>query len=268
VSLVRAPALAPGRYALLGALVGLALLAKTSCLFLLVVAPAAVALAGRAQALPWRQVGVRLSLCLGTALILWAPWIAHNLAHYPGDPLVTRTFLEVFGADRATPETFLVGGMSMAGYLRLVALWTYLSFWGVFGQAAVFMPGTYYLLGTLLTVGALVGALRGLGRWGKAAAVSKCVWSLLALSVILVALQFLRFNFEFFQAQARYLFLAIGPLGCVAAAGIDQLGRRFGGERGGAWALAASGVLLLLMAAWALVAVAARGPVGAPAWLL
>ena len=269
VVLLRQPPTAR-RLLAIGLLTGGALLTKTSCLFLLPVAAGAVALSASPWApepCTWRRFRAGLWLAIGPALLLWAPWIAHNLAHYPGDPLVARTFVEIFGKDRWTPERFFAQGLSPLGYWRLVLMWTYLSFWGVFGQAMVFMPGWYYLLATLLPVACLVGFTRALKRLREADRETRGLWSLLALTAILVFLQFLSFNRTFFQAQARYLLPAIGPIACLLAAGLHLAGERIAGPRGAFWAqVAAWGVLLVLLVA-ALIAVAARGPVGLPIWL-
>jgi 4-amino-4-deoxy-L-arabinose transferase-like glycosyltransferase len=259
-----------GRLIGIGVLIGAALLTKTSCLFLLPVAAAAVLLSASPWApepSSWRRCVAGLGLIVGPALLLWAPWIAHNLANYPGDPLVARTFMEVFGKDRWTPERFYAQGMSELGYWRLVLTWTYLSFWGVFGSAMVFMPGGYYLAATAVSLVSLIGCLRGLARWWRSDRETRCVWSLLALAVILVCLQFLSFNRTFFQAQARYLFPAIGPIVCLFVAGLHLAGQRLGGARGALWVPALTGLAMVALLVAALAEVAARGPVGLPVWL-
>jgi 4-amino-4-deoxy-L-arabinose transferase-like glycosyltransferase len=270
VGLVRRPPQGAGRLIPLGLLTGAALLTKTVCLFLLPVVVIAVAWSSSPWPQPppsWRRFAVGVALTLGLALALWAPWIAHNLSHYPGDPLVTRTFVEVFGKDRWTPERFFAQGLSPFGYWHLVLTWTYLSLWGVFGSAMVFMPGWYYLLATVLALVAFVGFLLGLGEWRRADREARYVWSLVALSVILVALQFLSFNRTFFQAQARYLFPAIAPIACLLAACVHLAGRRVGGPKGAMWAHVAVWAVLAVLLVAALAAVGARGPAGLPTWL-
>lgn len=276
LGIVRAPTAPLSRFGMLGAVIGLALLTKTSCLFLVPVALVALLAAcsplGPAS-LSWRQFGIRAALLLAVVVGLWGPWIIRNLAVYPGDPLVTRTFVEVFGRDRATPETFLALGLSFAGYLRLVITWTYLSFWGVFGQAAVFMSDWYYALGSVVAAIAAVGIGSNLLRWRAAARESKAVWSLLILGGILIALQFLRFNMAFFQAQARYLFPAIAPIGCAFVAGIDRTGALLAGRAGSAekwrlWVIGILGALLVAMLLAALLAVASdAAPAPPPPWI-
>ena len=256
----------------LGAAIGAGLLTKTSCLFLLPLGLLCMALAHSPWARPeatWRTFALRSGATLGVALLMWAGWVAHNLAHYPGDPLVARTFVEVFGRDRATPATFLEQGMSLFGYWRMVGLWTYLSFWGVFGQAMVFMPGWYYLLGTLVALAGVVGMARASSSLAAVSGESRRVWLLLGFAVILVVLQFAKFNTQFFQAQARYLFPAIAPLGCMAVAGVSRLADPTGevGERA-RWVLGAAGLVMLAMMLAALVEVASRGAtLPIPGWL-
>jgi 4-amino-4-deoxy-L-arabinose transferase-like glycosyltransferase len=276
VRIVRTQACGLARCAVMGALVGAGLLTKTSCVFLVPVALLAVGLARSPHARQphsWAQFLAGAGVMLGVAAGLWGGWIIHNLRYYPGDPLVTRTFVEIFGKDRARPETFLAGGLSFASYLRLVATWTYLSFWGVFGQARVFMPNWYYAFGTVILAVAGVGAIAGLSRWRSAERVTKEVWSSLGLACILVVLQFLQFNMTFFQAQARYLFPAIAPVACLFVAGGHRSWRLTGFATPGApvwsgWAWVGLACALAIMLAAALAEVASRGaPASPPPWI-
>ena len=275
VALVRWPLEGMARFGLLGLLIGAALLTKTSCVFLVPVALLAALLGYSpvaARGVAWGRFAARATATVAVAAVLWAPWIAHNLAHYPGDPLVTRTFTEVFGRDRPNPEWFLATGMSLPGYARMLLTWTYCSFWGVFGEAAVFMPGWYYLVGAGLTIAALVGIASGVARWTQATREARSVWSILFVAGILVMLQFARFQVDFFQAQARYLFPAIAPIACAFAAGFGRVGLLLGGRR---WpestrarVLLASGAAMAVLLVAAFLAVMARGPVGAPpSWI-
>jgi len=50
-------------------------------------------------------------------------------------------------------------------------------------------------------------------------------WLVCGVALLLVGLMFLRFNMTFYQAQARYLFTAIGPLAALFAAGWWSLWR-------------------------------------------
>ncbi len=272
-ALVRWPVGGLSRFVWLGLLIGVALLTKTSCMFLLPVAVLAVLIgyspaAGRPVS--WSRFLSCAAVAVAPALALWAVWIAHNLAHYPGDPLVTRTFVEVFGKDRPSPATFIdTGLLSPLGYLRMVLTWTYCSFWGVFGEAAVFLPGWYYVLGTALTVVALVGMAAGAVRWRQAPAESRAVWSILAAAGILVALQFLRFEMDLFQAQARYLLPAIAPIACAFVGGWEAVARLLFGRgdaasRRRARFVADCGAVMVVLLVVAVAAVAARGRVGPP----
>ncbi|MGQ9731710.1 MAG: hypothetical protein ACUVX8_10615 [Candidatus Zipacnadales bacterium] len=270
VSLIRKPTVSLRQFAWLGLVMGAALLTKTSCLFLLPVGLVAVVMASRqtGQLFSGRRFFLHLLASLGLALLLWLPWILHNLRHYPGDPLVMRTFVRIFSVDRATPDTFLAQGMSPWAYLRLVFLWTYLSFWGVFGQALVFLPDWCYLIGTLLTVLSVLGGMRRLRGWRTASREARSIWSLFALAVILVVLQFLQFNMTFFQAQARYIFPAIAPLACGFVAGLAAAGELIAGHKKEKALLIPSGLALALILMVSLTEVAQRGPVAAPDWLL
>jgi uncharacterized membrane protein len=198
---------------------------------------------------------------------VWAPWIAHNLAHYPGDPLVAKTFLRIFGEDRLTPDIFLFT-IGPLGYLRVLTAWTFASFWGVFGQAKVFMADAYYVVGGALALATCGGLVRCRREWNDLAAPEKRVWSVLALAAILVGLQFLQFNKAFFQAQARYLFPAIGPIACLFVVGLSRLS----GAASGQWPkrlilggiAVVAGMLLLALVECA----SGQPPRGEPLWVV
>ena len=189
--------------------------------FLLVVAAIAVILGTRrtqAENLRLKRILRQYGLVLAASVLLCGWWWIRNQILY-GDPLAHRVFVELFSINRATPELFLEYGISGAGYLMMLLWGTALSFWGVFGQAIVYMPPWFYLLGWLFSLAVLVGLVRS--RW-----TATTIWSQAALSWLLVVVAaafvlafYLRFNMIFYQVQARYLFTAIGPFSCLFVAG-------------------------------------------------
>ncbi len=207
--------------AVLGALSGLSVMVKSNALFLFVVAGAAMVIALRKRE-DQAAAGVELirgyATFLGVALLICGGWWIRNQILY-GDPLAHGVFVELFSKDRATPEYFLQRGMTGIGYLMMIAWGTALSFWGVFGQANVYMPEWFYLcgwtLGAVVIVGLVRSALRGTPPW----AVDRGGWIVAALGLALIVAFYLRFNMIFYQVQARYIFTGIGPLAIAMAAG-------------------------------------------------
>jgi 4-amino-4-deoxy-L-arabinose transferase-like glycosyltransferase len=239
------------RVLLLGVVTALALMTKsTSVVLIPIVLLAFVWRAGEEQragdeTAPRRLLGW-LAVVAGAVVLLAGWWYVRNQILY-GDPLAARAFEELFSKDRATPEYFLSRGMSGTAYYMLVMIHTALSFWGVYGQANVYHAPGYYALG--LGLGAL--ALVGLGRWAwqrrqappLAPWVRQSGWlGLCALALVIVL--FLRFNAAFYQAQARYLLAASGPLSLLLTVGWHGVG----GSRWGRLTLGlALGLVALMM---------------------
>jgi hypothetical protein len=275
----------------LGAALSLALLTKSTSVVLgPVVLLALVMRLGSRQALesdPKAQrqfllsVGI-IGLCVAV-LVGW--WFARNQVLY-GDPLAAQAFERLFSKDRATPAYFLDKlGMSGAAYFLMVAVNTALSFWGVYGQANVYNPAWYYWLGLAVWVAAAAGLGFGGGRRragqtrplqtadgrgrrrlaapdGPEPAWQSRAWVLAWVLLALVVAFFLRFNVSFYQAQARYLLAASGPIAAVTTLGLSRVTRP--GQR--PWALAAALAVMLLMAGWSVAAfpALAAGPTSPP----
>lgn len=250
--------------AILGLCLGLALLAKTSAIVLGPVAALALALEPS-----WRREGLcRLAANAGIVALmvtaLWGWWVARNMLLY-GEPLALNVFQDIFIKDRATPEFFLSRGITWSGYWSLVAYQTWLSLWGVFGQATVYMPVLYYRLGAALAALGVLGlAARALRAWRTGrdpeadrqdVPLQRTCWGLAILLLLFVLATFLRFNTVFYQAQARYLLAAGVVLSSMLAAGICALTR----SEDSPWPALALMAVLAAMAVWAIVAHATGG---------
>jgi hypothetical protein len=264
----------------LGASLALAVLAKSTSLALApVVLFALVMRLGSREAAardPRAQRQLLLSLAIvGAAVALLAGWwFIRNQALY-GDPLAAQAFERLFSKDRATPAYFLERGVSGTAYYLMVVVNTALSFWGVYGQANVYNPGWYYLLGFGVWAAGLVGWIwrlggragrqagqvrpvqkardenvRGEKAHGKAAAPEPDwrgqAWVLAWVLLALVVAFFLRFNVAFYQAQARYLFAASGPIALLTTLGLARLTP----PASRPWGLAAGLLVVLFLAVW------------------
>ncbi|MEI6501638.1 MAG: glycosyltransferase family 39 protein, partial [Armatimonadota bacterium] len=209
-------------------------------------------------------------------------WFVRNQMLY-GDPLAAKIFEQLFSKDRATPDFFFKLGLSGGAYFTLVVVNTALSFWGVFGQANVYQPLGYYLTGFAVWAAALGGlvaqklrdaqavkhkgwhgpssghadaapkrgpksdrAATGKGTPSPATEVPdwrRQAWFLSCLLLVAVVVFFLRFNTTFYQAQARYLFAASGPIVLLLTLGLWDLHR----ARYGQWAVAVALLVMLAM---------------------
>lgn len=217
------------RVAALGALLGLGALTKTGCLLFAPVALLAMALRMHQTRYDVARLLRQWGLCIVVCLAVCGWWLVRNTKLY-GDPFAMGIFRDIFLAEdagRATPNWFFEHGASFATYVGLVALWTWCSFWGVLGQANQFMPAWFYVIGGILTLWAVVGCVR---LWWRSRQVEveldvaqRHTLLLLAATVGLVLIAFMKFNTEFFQAQARYLFPAIAAIVCFSALGWREL---------------------------------------------
>jgi hypothetical protein len=166
------------------------------------------------------------TLALLATLLISGWWLVRNYILY-GDPLLQRTFLEVF-AGTAKARDFLNQGMTWGQYAQLVADWTFRSFWFAYGAPETartglpnFLPSSVYLGLGVLTLGAAVGiALRlrePLPLWAR-------VWLLLAgLCLVLTLVSFVLFVRVFFQTQGRYFYPALLPISVFWALGWERL---------------------------------------------
>ncbi len=209
-----------------GALAGAAVWAKMNALFL---APL-----GALTLFVWSQrerLGTPRAVRLGglvvlTALVIAAPWLLRNSYTY-GDPLALRAFKQFF--NNPSPSDMMTAfGLSPVQYVGKVAVLTACTFFGLFGEvnsAIVRMklfddtpPAVYALL--LILVGFfIVPSAKVLRFRPRLRQPVELRWWLLAVSCFLICLTFVQFNLSYFQAQARYLHMALGSIAIAWAAG-------------------------------------------------
>jgi len=245
------PAAAPWRDGVrCGVLLGLALLTKATALILVPTVVIGLALRyGRA----WRATLIALALTLAIAGVLSGWWFVRNAMLYE-DPLLQKTFMRVF-AGTAKAEDFYAQGMSVGEYGRLVADWTFRSFWFAYGTPQTartglpnFLPDSVYL-GLLAWCGlALVGlgvrAFQNLKNRSPAEPTRRVWWIVAGILTGLVLASFVLFVRVFFQTQGRYFYPALVPIALTLTLGWEGL---FPAERR-ALAHGALGALWLLLA--------------------
>ena len=217
---------------LTGALAGLALLTKTNALALIPTLAVVAFLSFR------RPGAMKPALTAGALLLLpflvVAPWWMRNTQLY-GDPFGLRVFDEAFTGN---PQASLfIEGMGASGYwLGMVMWWTFRSFIGAFGYMDIFLfermggeqSGALYLALGLPLFGLMLLGLLRLPSYAQEAddqaQPDPRPWALVGGVFLLVTLVlFLRFNAQYFQGQARYLFPALGVLAAWFALGAVRL---------------------------------------------
>ncbi len=222
------------RAVLMGVVLGLALLTKTTSLVLF-----PMALCGMLLWKDKRATFGQVFVVLFLAILIASPWLIRNQTLY-GDPLAMRAFREASVGNLAASEAIAQNGF--LGYWTAVWQLALYSFWGVFAYFDIFMPEWIYWL---LTVIAGVCVLARIWRLVRGVAENEKRFHILnvILSICVVA-AFVAYNSNYFQAQARYLYPAIFAIASGVAFGLWTLTRN--NERN--YVRACSGVLVLLFA--------------------
>ncbi len=208
----------------LGIVLGLLLLTKSTGYGAVVLAVLAIALRARrtGQSLRWSaREGLTI---LGPALVLGAFWWVRNVVVYgwPDVMGLIRHDAIVTGQPR-TLDWIVRDGLFpfLSGALRT----TFRSFWGQFGWMGVVLDARIYLglaiFSGLIIWGAAWRLATGL-RVGLEAR-QRDGLLLLGASALITAALFVGYNLTFVQHQGRYLFTALPLVGLAAAAGLEQL---------------------------------------------
>jgi 4-amino-4-deoxy-L-arabinose transferase-like glycosyltransferase len=207
----------------LGALTGLALLTKLTCL--LIIPTVALALLWRllvgGERAGWGDV-VRLGGIIALlALLIGGWWLVRNQVLY-GEPTSMERQVEAWGGTREHAPNLAAAAREL-GFLHD-------SFWGVFGYGQIPMPTWAYsfprLLGLLAFGGALLFWIRRRSEWLGRGAEPACHLPpgafLILLSAPLVAFSvvFVRMTFIDTADFGRYLFVSLGFLAPLYALGL------------------------------------------------
>lgn len=213
----------------LGIVLGLLLLTKSTGYGAIVLAVLAVALRARRTGQSLRRSAREALLILGPALVLGGLWWGRNVAVYgwPDVMGLLRHDAVVTGQPR-TADWIARDGLFpfLAGALRT----TFRSFWGQFGWMGVVLDARIYL-GLGIFSGLIVwGAAWRLATGLRAGGLRACLEArrrdgilLLGASALITAALFVGYNLTFVQHQGRYLFPALPLFGVAAAAGLQHL---------------------------------------------
>lgn len=201
-------------------LVAVGIYTKTSALSLFI--PVGLALyLGRKEVSESKTIWPHALLVLIGPLVLALPWMLRNNGLY-GDPFAIKAFGEAFtGTMQAETLANRAGGW--IPYWTAVTEGTVYSFYGVFSYWDIFFDFRLYRILMAATL------ILGLGwtlsfRGDKETRGSGLVQIVNAAFFATVLALFIRFNMQYFQAQARYLYPAIGPIACGLAVGAAQFG--------------------------------------------
>jgi 4-amino-4-deoxy-L-arabinose transferase-like glycosyltransferase len=209
---------------LLGLLLGLALLAKTTAYVAAGVAILALVLRWRRESRSIRWALRQTCWMLAPALILAGPWFVRNALTYGWlDPLGLARHTAVVEGQQTTGEFIADNGWD--GLTSRFVTWTFQSFWGRFGWMAVFLPAWVYKSLALFSALVVAGFFWWLldRRRPRLGSQQRRLMLLLLGSAAFTLLGYLWHNVTYLQHQGRYLFPALVPIATAAALGLGRL---------------------------------------------
>lgn len=219
------------RSALLGVLLGLAMLTKLQAYVAVAVILAAFlwdylasrTLPGR---FPFMKGVTQAAIVFGVAFLIVLPWLIRNASIYG----ITDILAQKRQAEVASSQ------LNTAAYIRQVGLkayavafitTTFKSFWGQFGWMGVVLHPRFYLAALLLSglvgTGFIIWFFRAFKRKGTCTPNTWRGLFLLAIWSLATLAGFIWYNTHFVQFQGRYLFPAIVPIGLAFTIGFREL---------------------------------------------
>ncbi len=201
----------------LGLTIGGAILTKATGLLLLPVFAFALFLMWRSGG-SWRDLARHGAVTVVVVLLISGWWFARNQALY-GQLLPLRLFAADFGhTAQAAPRAEAMGGWGT--YYLQAGIWTFFSFWAVYGTARsavqgipMFLPVQIYLLLGIACLCTACGTVRlhlqakKLFTTPQRQGIGICL-----ATIALVGMAYLAFIAKYFQMQGRYLFPAMLPI--------------------------------------------------------
>ncbi len=207
----------PGRWLLIGAVIGLAALSKVSALALL--GPAGLVLAWVAwRRRDWKSF-FRDGVCLVGAAALVAGWWYYRNWRLYGDPLGFNVFVAIAGPRFPKPTLRQLLG-EWKGFV--------MAYWGLFGGVNVAAPEWFYNLLNGLAVAALAGLGLGVARrvWQRRLPDADTAFrlGLVAAYPLMLLVSLVRWTLLTIASQGRLIFPAIGCLSFLLVLGLSSLG--------------------------------------------
>lgn len=217
-----------GRACWLGLWLATALLTKLTGLLLLPVAALGLLLCIRTGEKPssvLKNAGVSAAI----VVLLCSVWFIRNVRLYH-EPVPMHAFQQAFAGTVQAQDVATRHGAHQAdwgGYAELVSIWSFQSFWAVYGTPAsalrgvpVFLPDSVYYLLALVCLAALAGLVRlHFKRISAFTEYQRSVVWIQWTTVGLVTLSFAGFVSHYFQTQGRYLYPAMSGIAMLLALG-------------------------------------------------
>lgn len=199
---------------LLGALLGLGILTKTTAVILI-----PVAVYGLWAKREYRPKLPHVLAMVGLVALIALPWLLRNQSLY-GDPLAIGAFQKASVGNLEASEAMRRAGGAFPYWFSFVIPVAIESFWGVFGYFDVFLTPMMYWICHILGLSMLAGF-----GWSMAKRTPESTRTvgLLWLLFLLVVAAFASYNSNYFQAQGRYLYPAIFAIAGAFGIGIQRI---------------------------------------------
>jgi len=211
----------PRRTLLIGVVVGLAVLTKTSVLLLVPLVGAALLWKSWRRRSPWRSLLTTGTLYAAAVAATGGWWYLRNYILY-ADPLGLTSHLETLWG-RAEPVSLL----QLLPEIPLLVR----SFWGAYGWGHVFWPPTIYILLTGAALAFALSALLRLMHLSCESAVTRAALTLALAWFALISVALLRWMQRVEAPHGRLLFPALSAWALLTAAGMQRLPRGHGANR-------------------------------------
>jgi 4-amino-4-deoxy-L-arabinose transferase-like glycosyltransferase len=241
---------------LIGLLVGLTFLTKTTVYFVAGIAGLAILLRWRQEKWSLKKALPQLFAFAVPALLLGTIWWVHGIQTYGGTDILGLQRHDEVVVGQLRTEDYIekeLGGSQQTYWGNLTET-TFHSFWGQFGWMALPMPARIYQF--ILLMSAIVVLGIGLQGWqSQGWKNQRGILVLFGIGTILVFAQFLIYNRTFVQFQGRYLYPALIPLALATALGLNgwaMLGARLTKIQWLTWLSVAIPLSLSVMAWYAL----------------
>ncbi len=209
---------------LLGVLLGLVLITKTTAYIIIPMTVVAVVWQWIREKASLRRILIEAAALILPAALLALPWYARNIYAYGWpDFLGLVRHEQIVVGQKRTGEFIAESGWG--AYWRRAFEWTFKSFVGVFGWMSAWLDTrVYYLMGLWMGI-PVVGWAASKIRRDSAETTEPLPESartarvLLGVTVLLTLLAYIYYNITFLQHQGRYLFTALIPIAIFLATG-------------------------------------------------
>ncbi len=215
---------------LLGVVVGIGLITKVNTLLLAGVVPMAILFKDYSRRREpeyahWFTLFIKSMILFGLPILIIAGvWWLRNIAVYGFPDLFGLGAHDGVVADQLRTTEYIADYGTRA-YLALFIQLTYNSFWGQFGWMAFPLQDWMYTAIFIFLLVVLAGwgirffiKVPGQARLDRWQVIG---WLVIGVLGFIAVMQYIYYNAEFFQAQGRYLYPGLLPLGLFVALGLD-----------------------------------------------